>query len=215
LVEVKDKPSYDLLPSSSKNRFSKIFDDDVAKEMLALRPKIPKIVATCFCSRRPDFFIWNAYLPIFLLTSLVFGIFSVTYTAPYYRVSMSFTVLLTSITFKWLIHRTLPADSYLTSLDKYSLVCITFCAAHAIWHAIVGGVVWSSVSVVLAADRSVLGVLLGVFCLIHVGLVAWFAHAYRRVRAVKKREAEFIERTKQTIRQGRVAVVNNSHVISF
>ncbi len=47
---------------------------------------------------------------------MAFTTFSVTYNLPQNRLQLSFTLLLTAVTFKWVVVRCLPTISYLTTL---------------------------------------------------------------------------------------------------
>ncbi len=187
LVEIRYKASYDI--------HHHYLRQEIDDEFSILNRKTPKIVAVSYCSRRPDFFIWNAYFPIFLITVLSFTIFAVDCKSSHYRLSMAFTLLLTSITFKWVINRSLPAVWYLTSLDKYSIACIVLIALHAVWHAIISSF-WSR-EVSTIADKVMLGIFAFKFIVIHVGLLGWFYHARERVREIKRKETEFIEKLSQ------------------
>ena len=53
-------------------------------------------------------------------------IFSVDCNFPQNRLQTTYTLLLTSISFKWVINRSLPTVSYLTSLDRYAIGSITY-----------------------------------------------------------------------------------------
>ncbi len=48
------------------------------------------------------------------------------------------TLLLTSIMFRWSVSRLLPPVSYLTLLDKYTLISLVFISLNSIWHSIIG-----------------------------------------------------------------------------
>ncbi len=48
-----------------------------------------------------------------------FATFSVTYNLPQIRLKLSFTLLLTAVTFKWVVVRCLPTISYLTTLVNF------------------------------------------------------------------------------------------------
>ena len=69
------------------------------------------------------YYFFNAYFLIFLITVSALTIFSVDCKMPQSRLQTTFTLLLTSVSFKWVINRSLPHVSYLTSLDKYAIVC--------------------------------------------------------------------------------------------
>lgn len=79
----------------------------------------PHYWAKCFVQRRPEFFIWNAALPIGALTSMAFGAFTVPWTDIADRFSVTLTLLLTLVAYKLVISTSLPQVSYLTLLDKY------------------------------------------------------------------------------------------------
>ncbi len=48
------------------------------------------------------------------------------------------TLLLTSIMFRWSVSRLIPPVSYLTLLDKYTLISLVFISLNSIWHSIIG-----------------------------------------------------------------------------
>jgi hypothetical protein len=80
--------------------------------------KPPKIVATCYSARKPGFYFLNAYFLVFLITFIAFPVFAIDIKAPHFRLSTSYTILLTSVSFKWVLNNKLPSVSNFTSLDK-------------------------------------------------------------------------------------------------
>jgi hypothetical protein len=102
------------------------------------KSKPPKLVTTCFCARKPGFYFFNAISLIFLITVSALTVFSISYDLPQNRLQVTYTILLASISFKWVINRSLPPVSYLTSLDKYAIACIFYVCALAGWHGIIG-----------------------------------------------------------------------------
>ncbi|KAK2152898.1 hypothetical protein LSH36_315g03080, partial [Paralvinella palmiformis] len=78
--------------------------------------KHPAISSSCRASRRPGFFIWNIFLVMLFICSLCFTTFTVDLTLPQNRLQLSFILLLTTITFKFVVSQTLPRISYLTYL---------------------------------------------------------------------------------------------------
>ncbi|CAF1003742.1 unnamed protein product, partial [Brachionus calyciflorus] len=73
-------------------------------------------------SRRPGYFIYNAYMLIFLISALGFVPFSFQYSAPHFRIQTTCLLILSSINFRWIVTQKLPTVSYLTTLDKYAIV---------------------------------------------------------------------------------------------
>ena len=191
LIDISDKPSYDVKNQANLVSITKYLAFDL--EPRTIEKRAPKFVATCYCSRKPGYFIWNAYFLIFLITASPLTIFSMDCKQPQFRLNTSFTILLTSITFKWVVNRSLPAVSYLTSLDKYSIVCIFYICCLCVWHSIVGSF-WPRDEACPYIDKYALGAFAFLFLAIHIGLVVWFLWSKRVAREIKKREVEFIER---------------------
>jgi hypothetical protein len=97
------------------------------------------IVATAYVARNPCYYLYNAFFLIFLIMSLALTIFAIPWTQINSRLGSAYTLLLSNVSFKWVINRSLPAVSYLTYLDKYSIIGVIFLAAIAIWFSILGG----------------------------------------------------------------------------
>lgn len=100
----------------------------------------PLISVTVQALRSPGFFYWNAVLPIFLITLASLGPFVIEYKIPQSRLPSTATMLLTSVSFRWIVGRLLPTVSYLTSLDKYSLISMMLITFMLFYHAIIAAV---------------------------------------------------------------------------
>ncbi|CAF2112608.1 unnamed protein product [Rotaria magnacalcarata] len=66
------------------------------------------VICSCHAARKFGYFIWNAYFLIFLITSASFATFPIPLANISGRVQISCTLLLTSITFRWLCNKALP-----------------------------------------------------------------------------------------------------------
>jgi len=99
--------------------------------------KSQTIRVTAFVARYPAYYLYNAFFLIFILMGLALTIFSIPPTAGNNRLQTSFVLLLSTISFKWVINRSLPAVSYLTYLDKYSIACVVFLASISIWFSLI------------------------------------------------------------------------------
>ncbi|RMZ95185.1 gamma-aminobutyric acid receptor subunit rho-2-like [Brachionus plicatilis] len=126
LVKVADHASYDECQ-----------EDDPAQKLIKQQAPA-KFVVTSFCSRLSGYYLYNAYFIIFLITLLSLCIFSIDCKLPQSRLQTCFTLVLTSASFKWVTNRSLPAISYMTSLDKYSISCIFYLCLNCGWHSVVG-----------------------------------------------------------------------------
>jgi hypothetical protein len=71
------------------------------------------------------------------ICSLTFATFSVDLKMPQNRLQLSFILLLTTITFKFVVSQTLPRISYLTYLDKYILTSMGILCGVCVWHAVI------------------------------------------------------------------------------
>lgn len=160
-----------------------------------IAPSSSKLMVTCFCARRPGYYISNTFFLIFLITISTFSIFSIDPKLPQNRLQTTCTFLLTSVSFKWVINKSLPPVSYLTSLDKYAICCIFYICLNFAWHAIVGSF-WDK-NRAQELDKWILIGFAGLFFLIHLGLFVWFIVAYFKIGILKKKESEFSKKLKK------------------
>jgi hypothetical protein len=91
----------------------------------------------CIVARKPGYFYWNAFFLIFLITVISINVFSIPLDSIGQRLQSTVTLILTAVSFKWVINRSLPPIAYLTTLDIYSIFNIFFVAILACWHAII------------------------------------------------------------------------------
>jgi len=77
-----------------------------------------------YIARKPGYFIWNVALPIFFLSILATTSWAVDVEDVADRLSISLTVLLAVVAYKFVIQSLLPELSYLTYLDIYVLMCL-------------------------------------------------------------------------------------------
>lgn len=139
---------------------------------------------------------FNAYFIIFLTTALSLTIFSINCKNPHARLQTNFTLVLTSASFKWVINRSLPTISYMTSLDKYAIVSIFFLCLLCIWHAIVG-TFWVEATAI-KIDIAMFAVFNLVFFIIHMVLLIWLFRAYKTIRDFEKINQNFIRGRKSS-----------------
>lgn len=89
-------------------------------------------------SRKPNYYFWNSFLLLFIITLMCFCCFSIRCDISSNRTIVSVTVLLTLITFKWTLNKNIPSISYLTTLDHYSLMNIFIVFGNCVYYAIMG-----------------------------------------------------------------------------
>jgi hypothetical protein len=195
-VKISESASYDRETNmDSINHISTCFIDSYF-----YRPfKRPKISATCYCSRKPGYYAMNAYFLIFLITISALTVFSMDCKIPQSRLQTTCTILLTSVSFKWVINRSLPTVSYLTSLDKYSIVGIFYVCMMALWHALVGKF-WEREKAE-ELDVYMFFSFVGVLTLINLGFVVWFLIAYTRISLLEKKEKEFLRKFRDAFKR--------------
>ncbi|CAF3611252.1 unnamed protein product [Rotaria sordida] len=117
-------------------------DDDDASTGTHKERKRSILTVTCHAARRSNYFYWNGYCLIFLITLVSFCIFAIPPNLSANRLQISCTLLLTSITFRWTVNRSLPTISYLTAMDKYAIMCLFILVILSIWHAIIGRLIF-------------------------------------------------------------------------
>ena len=151
----------------------------------------PKICTKCYVSRKPQYYYWNAYFLIFLINASSFNVFGIDCRFPQSRLQNTFTLLLTSISFKWVINRSLPTVAYLTSLDIYSLANIILLCAAGAWHAVVGSC-WDD-TFAREIDKWLLIGFAGLFIIVQLLLLIHLFLPYFAIKRLRRKEAEFIK----------------------
>lgn len=133
-------------------------------------------------SRRPGYFIYNAYMLIFLISVLGFVPFSFSYAAPHFRIQTTCLLILSSINFRWIVTQKLPTVSYLTTLDKYAIGALIFLVSLCAWHAIIGSEIFSSTENSLASniDKYALFGISGLYVMFHLIYIVYFLVRYSR-----------------------------------
>jgi hypothetical protein len=106
------------------------------------------------------------------------------------RISGTFTLILTSFSFKVVTSKTLPTISYLTSLDKYQIINIVYLALCCVWHS-----VCASLNIEhekkFFLDKVVLCCFASVFTLIQLTFTFSFMKSYQKIKALKHLEDKF------------------------
>ena len=165
------------------------------------RHRHPAISASCRASRRPGFFLYNIFLVMLSICSLAFTTFTVDLELPMNRLQLSFILLLTTITFKFVVSQSLPRIPYLTYLDKYILTSMAILCWVCIWHSIVP--LMKNVQVLsLTADRCALLIIWSTYSMFHICFFAyiyWGTQKKRWIYAEKDRHHK--ERMKQLQKQ--------------
>lgn len=183
--------SYDSGSTSTIHELVRNMKRETKEDSASSLNLAPKISATCYSSRRPGYYIFNAYLLIFLITTSSLTIFSINPKLPQNRLQTSYTLLLTSVSFKWVINRYLPTVSYLTSLDKYAIACISYLCLCCVWHAVVG-TFWSN-SEAQRLDMWLLIACAVLLLTINVWVIVWFIFAFRRIKKLQAEESRFLK----------------------
>ncbi|CAF0807790.1 unnamed protein product [Adineta steineri] len=141
------------------------------------------VICSSHVARKYGYFIWNAYFLIFLITSASFTTFPIPLTNIHGRVQIACTLLLTSITFRWLCYKALPTISYLTAVDVYAIGSIFSLCLLNIYHGVIGYINYrmsgnisgstTSSEYVLTVDRWALVVFTICFCAYQIGTLIW------------------------------------------
>lgn len=94
MVKVSQQASYDLGSAKSINEIDE--EAQGLQEMdLMKKSRRAKFVATCYCSRRPAYYLINCFSFNFLITVLSLTIFSIETRLAPNRISATFTLILT------------------------------------------------------------------------------------------------------------------------
>eukprot|EP00930_Biecheleria_cincta_P073025 TRINITY_DN60367_c0_g1_i1.p1 TRINITY_DN60367_c0_g1~~TRINITY_DN60367_c0_g1_i1.p1 ORF type:complete len:443 (-),score=24.30 TRINITY_DN60367_c0_g1_i1:102-1430(-) len=85
----------------------------------------PLLILSMKVTRRPGFYIWQVYLPMFMLVILSFPVLLLPVSDLSGRLGCFFTLILAAVAYKNWIGDNLPRCSYLTQLDIYVLGSIS------------------------------------------------------------------------------------------
>ncbi|BHF65115.1 hypothetical protein SprV_0200812400 [Sparganum proliferum] len=80
---------------------------------------------------------FTSHIGLFMISGLAFATFAVSLDKAELRLRLSFTLILTSVTFKYVITQNLPRISYLTYTDKYVLMSLAILCIISVWHAVI------------------------------------------------------------------------------
>ncbi|CAF0922000.1 unnamed protein product [Adineta ricciae] len=180
----------------SKEEYS--YEDE---NLSIVQKKHSVLAVTCCAARRPAYYYWNGFCLIFLITICAFCIFSIPPDLPQSRLQITCTLLLTSITFRWVVNRSLPTISYLTTLDKYAIISIIMLVLLCIWHSIIAAFIFLNPDVAVLKgiahtnvyaniDRYVCISAILCYIIIHIILLIWLI----RVPYKRRRKMEFLDR---------------------
>lgn len=198
MVKVSETSSYET--ESSISIQCKFEEQKIIRDLEKSNNKIPKdavtnkrskFVATCYCSRRPGYYIKNVYSFNFLITVLSLTLFVIDTKLAQNRISGTFTLILTSFSFKVVTSKTLPAISYLTSLDKYQIINIVYLTMCCVWHSICASLDLEPKEKIII-DKIVLCCFATFFSLIQVVFIVSFMRSYQNIRELKMLEEKYI-----------------------
>lgn len=153
----------------------------------------PALSVTCRAARRPGYFYWNVFLVMFFISALSFATFAVSPELPQNRLQLSFTLLLTSVAFKFVINQSLPKISYLTYMDKYVLLSLVILCVVCIWHALITVFFHHGSEFLARMERDVFLAFAVIYILCHVVFVFWlYFDACKRRRIMKRKDREYL-----------------------
>ncbi|CAF3513494.1 unnamed protein product [Adineta steineri] len=184
-------------------------DEEETEFNLTEERKRSFLTISCHAARRSEYFYWNGYCLVCLITICAFCTFSIPPNLPQSRLQITVTLLLTSVTFRWTVNRSLPTISYLTTLDKYAIASIFILTILCIWHAIIGTIVFIYTNQVkidtdnfyVWVDRCSFLIFLILFIFMHLCMIIWlYRIPYGHRRQMKKMDIEYQKQLKlQTI----------------
>ncbi|CAF3774835.1 unnamed protein product [Adineta steineri] len=165
----------------------------------------PVVVCSCHAARKYGYFMWNAYFLIFLITSASFTTFPIPLANIQGRIQIACTLLLTSITFRWLCNKALPTISYLTAVDIYAIGSIASLCLLNIYHGVIGYVNYylstnlpdstgaaTNVSYIIIIDRWALVVYTILFFIYQICTFIWmYLVPLRKRRILYKKDEEY------------------------
>jgi len=146
----------------------------------------PLLYTGVVVKRKYGYYMWNVFLPLFLITLMSVTTFVVPLHEVAERCGVILTLLLTSVAFKFVVGQDLPKISYNTFLDTYVLVSFIVLTFIALGVAFVGfldehGYKDDAVK----TDRAILNISVGAFVIWHISA---FVAAVHKIRQRKNRD---------------------------
>ncbi|CAF2086547.1 unnamed protein product [Rotaria magnacalcarata] len=170
----------------------------------------PVLSCTCHVGRKCGYYIWNAYFLIFLITSASLCTFAIPPSNSHGRLQITCTLLLTSVTFRWVVNKSLPTISYLTALDVYAIASIVALCIINVFHGVVSYLYYNQIYLatyltptniselqlslypeysICRIDRYGFFILSFIFCLYQILILLWtFWKPYKRRRSMKRKD---------------------------
>ncbi|UJR20951.1 hypothetical protein I4U23_024059 [Adineta vaga] len=170
----------------------------------------PVLVCTCHVGRKCGYYIWNAYFLIFLITSAALSTFAIPPSNSHGRLQITCTLLLTSVTFRWVVNKSLPTISYLTALDVYAIASIVALCVINVFHGVVSYIYYNQIYLasyltpvatnalhlslypeysLCRLDRYGFYVLSFIFCLYQILILLWtFWTPFKRRQAMQRKD---------------------------
>ncbi|CAF3403007.1 unnamed protein product, partial [Rotaria sp. Silwood2] len=121
---------------------------------------------------------------------------------PQSRLQITCTLLLTSVTFRWVVNRSLPQISYLTILDIYAILSIIILVLLCVWHSIIATMIFvnniparpvESNNIYVLIDRYVFICLFTIYIILHITLIIWLIFVpYKRRRKMNYLDREYV-----------------------
>lgn len=143
----------------------------------------------CTAARRVGFYAWNICFVMFVICAMTFTTFAVDYKLTQNRLQLTFILLLTTVTFKFVVNQALPRISYLTYLDKYVIASMVMLIVICIWHALVYAAIGASgipPETVFWTDKWVLISLAIAYVLINIiFIIVLFTGVLKKRRAIE------------------------------
>ena len=165
--------------------------DQIHREYSFGKRDYPAIVVSAKVSRLPGFFYRNALLPILLVSLASLAPFVVDIKIPQSRLPATCTLMLTSVSIRWTIGRLLPTVSYLTSLDKYSLVSMLIITMELLYHGIMG-TIFRKIPEAIAyrVDTIIFFIFCGLIITKQLVFFGWIIKVMLHRRRINREEAE-------------------------
>ena len=137
----------------------------------------PCLNISLLATRRPEFYLWNIEVPMFVLTSLIGMTWAIAPEEVGDRISVSLTLVLTAVAYKLTVAQSIPQVAYLTLLDKYVSLCFIFMVVATVENALLPSLVQQG------ADRALTDIVcLRIWGSGWLACCAWYVVTARRLQ---------------------------------
>lgn len=135
------------------------------------RDKYHRLTVTLEVARRPGFYVWQVFVPLFILILIASTVFFLPAEDLADRISVITTSLLTAVALSYAVHTDLPKISYLTAVDRLFVTVYVFLGLKIVGMLLVRQLVERNAALARKIDRRARWIFPGAYLISNVAFI--------------------------------------------